>query len=100
MAAAQEAPDRVGAEARLEGLLGVSERHHPVVLSMRFEGRKVCGGCTKAPHHRRWCHHAAYPRTSEEGLHLLFEHRLRGRLPVPGAVSGKLSNFLNISNLF
>lgn len=97
MAAAQEAPDRVGAEARLERLLGVLEGHHPVILSMRFKGRKVCGGCTKAPHHRRWCNHAAYPRASEEGLHLLFEYCLRGRLLVPGTVSGKSLSRIKIT---
>ncbi|CAG9814404.1 unnamed protein product [Phaedon cochleariae] len=41
MATAQEAPDRAGAQARLEGLLGVLEGHHAALLPLRLARGQV-----------------------------------------------------------
>ena len=60
MAAAEEAPDRAGEEARLEGLLGLPEGHDAPLLPVRLEGRAQRRSSTQAPDHRRWSHHAAH----------------------------------------
>lgn len=44
MAAAQETPDRVGQEERLEGLLGMPEGHYPPLLPLRLPGEQSDGG--------------------------------------------------------
>uniref|UniRef100_A0A8D8KF58 (northern house mosquito) hypothetical protein n=1 Tax=Culex pipiens TaxID=7175 RepID=A0A8D8KF58_CULPI len=89
MAPAQEAPDRAGPQARLEGLLGLSERYHLVVLPVRLAGGSLRRGRPEAPDHRGRRDHAADSGAPEAGLHLLSEHGVRGRVPVPGAVPGR-----------
>lgn len=61
VAAAEEAPDRVGTEEGLEGLLGVPQGHHSTVLPLRLARGSLCRGSAQAPYHRRWRHHAAHP---------------------------------------
>jgi hypothetical protein len=87
VAAPQEAPDRVGAEARLEGLLGVPKGHHAALLPVRLARRTLGGGGAQAPHHRRRRHHAAHPRAPQARPHFLPLDRLRGRLSLPGEMS-------------
>lgn len=84
MVAAQEASDRAGQEERLEGLLGLLEGHHASILPLRLPGEQGHGSGAQTPDHRRRRDHAAHPWTSEERLHILPQHRVRGRLPVPG----------------
>jgi hypothetical protein len=87
VAAPQEAPDRVGAEARLEGLLGVPKGHHAALLPVRLARGTLGGGGAQAPHHRRRRHHAAHPRAPQARPHFLPLDRLRGRLSLPGEMS-------------
>lgn len=82
--AAQEASDRAGQEERLERLLGLSQGHHAPLLPLRLPGEPCHGGGTKTPDHRRRRDHAAHPRAPEEGLHILPQHRVRGRVSIPG----------------
>jgi len=46
MVATQEASDRAGQEERLEGLLGLFERHYASLLPLRFTGEQGHGGGT------------------------------------------------------
>ena len=84
MAAAQETPSGAGPEARMARLLGLSQRDDAALLSVRFSRGTSRGSCSQALDHRRWCHHAAHTRTSQERFHLLSEHGLWRRLPLSG----------------
>lgn len=90
MVAAEEAPDRVGTQARLEGLLGVPEGHHAPLLPVRLEGGPFRRGSAKAFNHCRRSNHATHSGASQARLHLLPEHGIRRRLPVPGTMSGEM----------
>lgn len=89
MVTTQKASNWISAQTWLERLLGMSQRHHLIILSMRFTRRTVCGGSTKTSHYRRWCHHATDSRTSKTWLYLLLEHRIWGCIFIPSTVSGK-----------
>ena len=84
VAPAEEAPGGAGPEARLEGLLGVSERHYAALLPVRITRGAQHRAGTQTPHHRGRRHHAVHPRAPQAGAHLLPEHGLRRRLSVPG----------------
>ena len=84
VAAAQETPSGAGPEARMARLLGLSQRDDAALLSVRFSRGTSRGSCSQALDHRRWCHHAAHTRTSQERFHLLSEHGLWRRLPLSG----------------
>lgn len=63
--AAEEAPDRVGTQARLEGLLGVLEGNHSALLPLRLSGGAFRGGSAKALNHCRRSHHATHSRAPQ-----------------------------------
>lgn len=93
MAAAEEAPDRAGEEAWLEGLLGMPEGHDAPVLPVRLARGPLRGGGAQASHHRGRRHHATHPRTPEEGLHLLSFHGFRRRVSLPGEFCSRWLSF-------
>ncbi|PRD35561.1 UNVERIFIED_CONTAM: hypothetical protein NCL1_11238 [Trichonephila clavipes] len=88
VAPSEAAASRAGPQKRLEGLLGVSEGNHPTLLPVRQPGRAGHRHHPQAPHHRGRGHHAAHPRAPQKGLHLLSQHSLRGRLPLPKLLKG------------
>lgn len=100
MAASQETSDRVGPETRLERLLGVSQRYHATILSMRLTRRALCGGSAQAPHHCGWSHYAAHTRTPQTRSHILPEHCVRRCIFIPSTVPSTYFSFyyLNVSN--
>lgn len=77
MASAKETSDRVGKETRMERLLGMSKRHNPIILSLRFERREIGGSSAETSNHRGRGYHATNSRTSQKRLHLLLEYGLR-----------------------
>lgn len=89
MVTTQEAPDRAGKKAGLEGLLGVPEGHHAALLSVRFPGGPECGGGAQALDYRGWCNYATDTGASQARLHLLSEYGVRRCLSLPGALSGE-----------
>lgn len=52
MAAEEEAPDRAGEEARLEGLLGMPEGYDVALLSLRLARGSFRGGSAQTSDHR------------------------------------------------
>ena len=89
VAAEKEAPDRDGAQERLEGLLGVPQGDHPALLPLRLlQGESLGGGRPQAPHHRRRSHPPARARAPQEGLRLLPLHRIWRRVFIRGECEG------------
>lgn len=84
MAVTQEASSGAGPEARLARLLGLSQGHHALVLPVRLARGPPRRGGAQALDHRGRRHHAADPGAPAARLHLLPEHRVRRRLPIPG----------------
>lgn len=74
----------------MERLLGMLERHHPIVLPMRLTRRPISWIGTKASHYCRWRHYATDSRTSQTWLYILPKYGLRWCLFVPSSMSGKL----------
>lgn len=95
MAITQEASNRISPQARMEGLLGMFERYHLIILSMRFAWRTFRWISTKASHYCWWCYYATNSWTSKTWLYILLEYGLWGRLSVSSSLSGEYFYYID-----